>query len=189
MKMIKINIGCGSRHLAGWVNCDNQHFARPDRLFDFGKDEWPFPDGSADELCARHCLEHLEHGRHLHHTMKEAYRVLIPGARFEIDVPHPRSDFFDGDPTHGLKITHAALSLYSKEWCEESLARGLANTPLALQYKVDFRMVEFAYELHEDWQPRLLNPDMSIKDQKALQFAIATYNNVAAGIHFVLERV
>lgn len=190
LSVIKINLGCGSRHNPPpWVNCDNHHHARPDRLFDFGKDDWPFPDGSCDEILARHCLEHLDNGRQLNRAMKEAYRVLVPGGRFEIEVPHPRSDYFIGDPTHGLAITKPTLDLYSKVWCEECVQRGLANTPLALQLGVDFKMVSFVYELNERWNDKILDAEKNIRNDDMFGFVLSSYNNVVDAMSFVLERV
>lgn len=180
--MIKINLGCGSRRLPDpWVNCDHAEFAKPDMRFDFGRDPWPFAAQSADQIDARHCLEH---STGINHVMVEAYRVLVPGGRFEIEVPHPRSDWFIGDSTHVMPITQATLDLYSKAWCEDCQANNSANTPLALHLGVNFRMIENESHLNEHWIKTLLHAD-----QKMIQRCVATYNNVLDGMRFVLERV
>lgn len=187
--MIKINLGCGSRRLPDpWVNCDHAEFAKPDMRFDFGRDPWPFAAQSADEIQAIHSIEHLKDGDGLDRVMCEAYRVLIPGGKFTIEVPHPRSDYFIGDPTHGLKITDAVLNLYSKELCEDWQARGIPNTPFALRLGVDFRMITMVNELNEHWR-HLLAEDGSVKNEHYFRHCVRSLNNVLDGMRFVLERV
>src|SRR5579859_688471 len=95
-----------------WVNCDKYaDLSGVDAVFDFGVDPWPFADGSAEAIKANHCLEH---SRGIQHVMVEAYRVLEPGGQFRIAVPHPRSEFYIGDPTHVLPITRDMVMLFSK---------------------------------------------------------------------------
>lgn len=188
--MIKINLGCGSRHLpAPWVNCDHSEFAKPDMKFDFGRDMWPFNDGEANEIQAIHSLEHLKDGDGLNHVMREAYRVLLPWGKFTIEVPHPRSDYFIGDPTHGVAIIDAVLNLYSREMCEDWQARDIPNTPLALHHNVDFRMIAHENHLNGRWASALLNQDGSVKNEHYFQHCVRSYTNVLDGMRFVLERV
>lgn len=185
--MIKIHLGCGNRKLPHpWVNCDIARYCEPDFLFDFGEDDWPFANHTADEILAKQCLEH---SRGLLHVMTEAYRVLIPGGKFHIEVPHPRSDFFIGDPTHVMPITHDALNLFSRELCLESQAKGLANTPLALHLEVDFRIVTHCWHINPRWKSWLLTDDMKIKDEKTFRHCVNSYNNVIETLEFVLEKV
>jgi SAM-dependent methyltransferase len=183
--MIKINLGCGHKHrLEPWINCDFHPMTPADKWFDMGLQSWPFDDASADEISAHHCLEHMENADALCWVMQEAYRVLIPGGTFEIEVPHPRSDFFLADPTHRMPITQSTLDLFNKEWCEECKANGRANTPLALRIGVDFKVVVNEVHLNERWLKTLLNAD-----QATIQRCIATYSNVVDGMRFVLEMV
>lgn len=185
--MIKINLGCGSRRLPPpWVNCDHARYAEPDYLFDFGEDDWPFDNGSADEIDARHCLEHTPGTLHV---MLEAYRVLIPGGKFVIEVPHPRSDYFMDDPTHVKAITGSVLNLFNRDMCLDWRANGVPNTPLALQLDVDFKTVHTEHHLNDKWHKMLANPDGTVKNEAHFNHAIKTYNNVIDSMKFVLERV
>lgn len=185
--MIKINLGCGNRRMPPpWVNCDHARYAEPDYLFDFGEDDWPFDNGSADEIDARHCLEHT---RGLLHVMLEAYRILTPGGKFIIEVPHPRSDYFIGDPTHVQPITQSTLDLFSRDLCLDWQAKNVANTPLALQLDVDFKMVHNEWHINEKWSKMFMRPDGTITNENHFRHAAATYNNVIDSLKFILERV
>ena len=168
------------------MNCDLETLAGVDEIFDFGLDGWPFENGSVDEIWANHCLEH---SRGLLHAMSEAYRVLVPGGKFEITVPDPRSLFFIGDPTHVMPITLDTMLLFSREWCEECQAKGAANTPLALRLGVDFKLQHVERCVSEAWKSTLLNEDLSIKDQAEFDFAVASYNNVIDSSTFILQRI
>ena len=60
-------------------------------------DTWPFEDNSVGVLRASHLIEHLCSPIH---TMNEAWRVLVPGGWFLIDVPSTDGRGAFQDPTH-----------------------------------------------------------------------------------------
>ena len=49
---MKLNLGCGSQIVDGWVNADK--FGTPDQVFDLESFPWPWPDSSADEILLGH---------------------------------------------------------------------------------------------------------------------------------------
>jgi hypothetical protein len=57
--LLKLNLGCGSHKLAGWVNVDKEPACAPDRVVDLEALPWPFEDDSVGEAMFRHSLEHL----------------------------------------------------------------------------------------------------------------------------------
>lgn len=96
----KLNVGCGRRPRAGWVNLDSQPLAHVDVVADLDRCRGaplPFADDTFEALFASHVLEHLHDPLG---AMQELHRVARPGARFEIRVPHGASDEADLDPTH-----------------------------------------------------------------------------------------
>src|SRR5690242_6188134 len=112
---MKLNLGCGQNKVPGYLNVDKYAACEPDRVVDLEAFPWPFADGSAEEILLTHVLEHL--GRDTDTflgIMKELYRVLSPGGKVEIRVPHPRSEGFLGDPTHVRPISPTILTLFSK---------------------------------------------------------------------------
>jgi len=58
---------------------------------------WPWPDSSIEAIRAFDILEHLPDKIH---TMNEAWRVLKPGGRFDIEVPTTDGRGAFQDPTH-----------------------------------------------------------------------------------------
>jgi len=85
--MAKLNLGCGSIKLPGYINIDIDPDNSPDKIMDFEK-RWTLKDNSADEV---HCFFTLEFIRDIDHFMKELYRVCKPNAIINIRVVHPKS--------------------------------------------------------------------------------------------------
>ena len=91
---IRLNLGCGSKVLNGWVNVDT--VSRGGRNFQSikGKDpdvnadirNLPFDDNYADEAMAIHVLEHF-YVWEAADVLKEWVRVLKPGGKLIIEVP------------------------------------------------------------------------------------------------------
>ena len=137
---MKLNLGCGTRPIEGWVNADK--YPPADILHDLESLPWPWGDNSAEEIVLSHVLEHLGPTPDLFlKIMQELYRVCKPGATVMIVVPDPRHDFYLNDPTHVRPITPQMLAMFSKKQCEDWARNNNANTPLALQLGVDFETV------------------------------------------------
>jgi len=81
---MKLNLGCGSDYRQGYVNVDRIPGVA-DVVHDLNVFPYPWPDNSADEIVARHVLEHLEDIRKV---MDELWRILKPGGQLLIYVPH-----------------------------------------------------------------------------------------------------
>lgn len=86
---MKLHLGCGARHLDGYVNIDVQAKGA-DMHVDVRN--LPFEDGAVDEIYASHVLEHF--GRHEYkQVLHEWRRVLAPNGRIYISVPDMDSSF------------------------------------------------------------------------------------------------
>jgi len=81
--------------------------------------------------------------------IKELYRICTNGALIYVNVPHPRHDYFLGDPTHIRPILPATFELFSKKMCLEVQKIKGANSPLALYLGVDFEIVSTNLVLDE----------------------------------------
>ncbi len=184
---MKLNLGCGQNKLPGYVNVDRYETFAPDRVCDLEAFPWPFADGSADEIVMNHVLEHLgAQTETFLGVMKELYRVLKPGGRLDIAVPHPRSDAYLGDPTHVRPITPTVLSLFSKRNAREWQRNHSANTPLALYIDVDFEILDTKLTLTPRWAARYAAGELT-SDQVAE--AAETYHNVVEQFRMVLVKV
>lgn len=79
---MKLNLGCGDTPMAGWINVDL--FPDPGVMLADLNLDWPWRDSSVERARAWHLFEHLPDRVH---TMNELWRVLMPDAIAEIQVP------------------------------------------------------------------------------------------------------
>jgi SAM-dependent methyltransferase len=183
---LKLNLGCGRRHLPGYVNVDKQALCEPDEIADLEQLPWQWESDSIDEVVLTHVLEHLGQETAIFlGIMNELHRVLRPGGEAHIRVPHPRSDTFVADPTHVRPITPLGLSLFSQRLNREWAGKGASNTPLGFYLGIDFELVNTEYSLTQKWAIKRRNDE--INDDE-LAFALDTYSNVAREIYMVLRK-
>jgi tetratricopeptide (TPR) repeat protein len=173
---LKLNLGCGSRKMTGFLNVDCVAVCQPDRVVDLEKTPWPWDADSVDEIKLIHVLEHLGQSTDVFLSIiKEMYRVCRDAARIEIIVPHPRSDHYLGDPTHVRPVTIPMLQLFDQRLNREWAAIGAANTPLGIILEVDFEIESAAHLLEQVWQEKLSSGQMS---EAEMASAVGQYNNV-----------
>ena len=176
--MLRLNLGCGNRKMDGFLNVDCTDICRPDMVMDLEKIPWPWKDNSVEEIKLIHVLEHLGQQTDVFlGIIREMYRVCCDGARIEIVVPHPRSDYFLGDPTHVRPITAGVLNLFNQRLNREWAQLGVANTPLGLILDVDFEVESMKHMLHQEWQDEL---DSGKIDEAEVARSARLYNNVIA---------
>lgn len=113
-KIIILGAGPKARKKEGVVNVDISPFPGIDVVHDLDKRPWPFADGEAFHVNAKHVLEHLER---LPETMDEIHRILSPGGSLYIEVPIVTTKNLDlafADPTHRqfLRI-HSFLNYFT----------------------------------------------------------------------------
>jgi predicted SAM-dependent methyltransferase len=84
LKLVKLHLGCGPRHIPGFVHVDAQPGPHIDIVGPVEK--LPVPDASATLVYASHVLEHF--GRFEYKAvLKEWHRVLAPGGTLRLAVP------------------------------------------------------------------------------------------------------
>lgn len=182
-KQIKLNLGCGSKNLEGYINVDK--FGNPDKKVDLELFPWPWKDNSVNEIVLSHVLEHLgKDSDTFLNIMKELYRISFKNTIIHINVPHPRSDAYLGDPTHVRPITLNILNLFSKEENNKSVEQGWANTTLALFLDIDFKVIHNKIKLMPYWQDRYKNKQITNDE---LDFALMHYYNVVEEMEFKLK--
>jgi hypothetical protein len=182
---LKLNLGCGSQMLPGWLNVDK--FGAPDLVCDLEATPWPWPDNSVEEVLLSHVLEHLGRDPGVFIAiMKELYRVCRANARVKIVVPHPRHDSFLMDPTHVRPVLPGTLEMFSRKANLEWQGSKAANTPLALYHDVDFEIVSSTSLLDEPYRS-LFRDGKLATDQ--LQEMERSLNNVVLQVEIALKVV
>lgn len=86
---MKLNLGCGFDKSPNHINVDMCAVCKPDEVVDLSKYPWPWPDASADEIVAKHVIEHIPGD--WWPFMVECARVLKPGGQLVITCPHESS--------------------------------------------------------------------------------------------------
>jgi len=184
---MRLNLGCGGRKFPDWLNVDKFPTCGPDQVVDLEKFPWPWPDNSVDEVRMYHVLEHLGAETPVYlGIIKELYRVCRDNASLHIIVPHPRHDDFLGDPTHVRPVTQESITLLSQAANRQWLAKGAANTPLALYIEVDFEIESVCYALADPWDRACEQKTISDADVK---HAIRSFNNVVKQIELVIRAI
>ena len=170
-KELKIDLGCGPNKREGFTGVDVRQFdGKVDVVADLRK-KWPFADGSVSEAHTSHFVEHLEAHERIH-FVNELYRVLKPGGKCQLIVPHWASCRAYGDLTHKWPPVSEFWFYYlSKEW-------RATNAPHNDGYVCDFEC-GWGYSLHQSIMAR---------NQEYQQNAIQFYKEAAQDIIATLTK-
>jgi SAM-dependent methyltransferase len=98
----KINLGCGRFPKEGYVNVDWMAMPGVDVVADLTELPLPFEDGCAELIELDHVMEHLSD---VFGTMKELHRILRPGGKLVIRVPHFSRGFSHPEHQRGFDAT------------------------------------------------------------------------------------
>lgn len=135
---LKLNLGACDRNFAGYLSVDIVPPA--DIIMDLSKPWTELADSSVDEILAYDVFEHLPDK---HQTMNELWRVLKPGGRASIQVPHATDG--DGghcDPTHCSYWTGSDFEYYIPGVPERERFRSSSYYGV----KADFRVVNLTWD-------------------------------------------
>lgn len=131
-------------------------------MWDLEQTPWPWADSSVFEATFIHSLEHMGGDPKVFLAiMRELYRVMAPGGRVTIHVPHPRHDNFLNDPTHVRAVTPEMLSLFDRDLNDQWQQAGGANSPLAHYTGVNFKITQSGTVLAEPYASALKEGKMT----------------------------
>jgi len=128
---LKLNLGCGTHILPGWINIDSAALPGVNLVHDLNVLPLPYADASVDEIFAENIFEHLDYIP----LLRECHRLLIPGGRLRLEVPHFTSVNNFADPTHRNRFSIRTFNFFCGATYEGSLDRG---------YYFDFKFSKIA---------------------------------------------
>ena len=179
--MKKLNLGCGSSVLDGYINVDKFSYYKPNLIHDLEIIPYPFDENSVDEIILSHVLEHIGQDPEIFNKIvKELYRICKNDTLIHIYVPHPNHNDFISDPTHVRPITVLGLQLYDESLNKKWQKNNASNTPLALINNVNFKIENTRYDLDPKYSKLLANKEIT---QEKLREYIEQYNNVVKQIY------
>lgn len=153
---IKLDIGCGGNKKGPeWHGIDQFPMSGVDTVMRVGADTWPFEDNSVEEAHSSHFLEHLTNlnGKWERvNFFNELHRVLKPGAKCSIIIPHWASTRYYGDPTHCEPFSEMGFYYLSREW-RKAQAPHTDKSVNPNGYDCDFEAT-WGYSLHASIQTR-----------------------------------
>ena len=174
---MKVDFGCGSKKREGFVGVDRIAFTGVDHVCAIGQEVLPFDDGSVEEAYASHFVEHLTAPERTQ-FVNELHRVLAPGGKATIIVPHWNSNRAYGDPTHQWPPVSEMWFYY--------LDRGwrAANAP-----HTDAEHVAdgFACDFHATWG-YALHPALASRNPEYQQYAVANFKEAIQDMHATLTK-
>ncbi len=114
---VALELGCGeAKRDPDAVGIDRRDLPGVDLVGDVFDVLGEVPTGAAASVASSHFFEHVPD---LERLMAELARVLRPGGRLEVVVPHFSNPYFYSDPTH-----HRFFGLYTfSYWAEDRLHR------------------------------------------------------------------
>lgn len=182
---IKIDIGCGSKKQAGHIGLDRIAFDGVDHVLDVGTSVWPFENGAVAEAYTSHCVEHLTAAERVHFC-NELYRVLAPGGKCTLIVPHWGTGRAYGDPTHQWPPMGEFWFYYlSREWRLGNTEKKLE--PNAPHTDKTFWAQGFDCDFECTWGYGL-NPVVALRNAEHQQFAVNHYREAIYDIHATLMK-
>ena len=174
----KLDIGCGKNKREGFHGVDQYKMAGVDSVFKIGTAKWPFADNSIEEVHSSHFLEHLTANERVH-FYNEMYRVMKKGAKATIIVPHWASNRAYGDPTHQWPPV-AEMSFYylKQDW----------RTEQAPHTDIKWNPQGYSCNFEATWGYSFA-PDLAVRNQEYVQFALQNYKEAAQDMHASLTKV
>jgi SAM-dependent methyltransferase len=106
-----LHLGCGRSARAGCLNVDRVELPGVDLVWDLNTRPWPFATGAWHRVVACHVLEHLDD---VVQAVAELHRILAPGGRAEVRVPHIAGWGAWNDITHRHFFTRRSFDYFRR---------------------------------------------------------------------------
>jgi predicted SAM-dependent methyltransferase len=181
---LRLNLGCGSNRIEGFVGVDYAPSPTVDVMHDLTVCPWPWADNSVDEIHSAHLVEHIpmidvtypgfeRKIDALCAFMNEVWRILKPGAGITIQYPHHNSDRAWWDPTHRRALPPMTWHYFTKPW---RVANQLEQYPIV----TDFELLNMQY--------LGVSPKWAQRSEEVRDDAIKERNNVVDDTSVLLKK-
>ena len=87
IRELKLNVGCGTTKIKGYINIDRAKICKPNLLLDITREHLPYKVGTVDEILFFHSIEHIRKWYHKV-VLLEFSRVLKDGGRLYVSYPN-----------------------------------------------------------------------------------------------------
>jgi SAM-dependent methyltransferase len=136
--MLRLDLACGTAKKPGFLGVDLVATPQTDVVVDLTRTPWPWADGSVAEVHCAHFFEHLD-GQQRIDFMHELHRILVPGGKATLVVPHARSDGAIQDPTHQWPpLTESSFGYFN---AEARRGMNVAHYPIHCDFDFEVEMV------------------------------------------------
>ena len=108
---IELELGSGGKKREGRICIDHLELPHVDIVTDLEKGLPFFPDNSVDAIYSKSFLEHIDN---LDLLLKDIWRVLKPGGKKHLFVPHFSNPYFYSDYTHKRFFGLYSFEYFSK---------------------------------------------------------------------------
>ena len=113
MEPLTIDIGCGTdKHPDARYGVDILPLPGVDFVCNLESGTLPFAESSVDVVYTRHTLEHIAN---LEHILREIVRIVKPGGRVNVTVPHFSNTLGYSDYTHKRFFGYYTFDYFSSE--------------------------------------------------------------------------
>lgn len=163
--MIKLDIGCGDKCLPGFIGVDIRPPA--EIICDLEKESLPFEDNSVAMVNSTYFFEHIENPLQV---MQEIWRICMPGALVQIQVPYWGCESAFRDPTHKKYYSHRSWEYFDSRQLQVP----------HYHYSGKFDLVQLI---------ETLTPEGKALSGKELEFAKKHYLNIIYNLVFILRVV
>lgn len=172
---LRLDFGCGPNPREGFEGVDRYDFGgKVAHVLDVTAGPWPWADSTVAEANASHFLEHLTNlgGRWERvRFFNELWRVLVPGGKCTLHLPHWCSNRYYGDPTHKEPFSEMGFYYLSREWRRTQAPHTDAETN-SDGYSCDFEAT-WGYAVH---------PQVQLRNGEYQQFALQFYKEAATDL-------
>jgi predicted SAM-dependent methyltransferase len=84
--VVKLNLGCGSNKIPGYINIDMEPTCKPDLVCNFVNVKLPYKANTIDEVVLFHTVEHIHKPHHVR-IFLDIWRILKPDGELYVSYP------------------------------------------------------------------------------------------------------